>query len=375
VRGGGPISVLHVNTERGWRGGERQVLWLAEAMARAGHRPVIAARPGEPLALRAAARGLEVMPSAPFFEGDPVAAFALRRAIRQRDIQIVHAHSGHAVALGALATLGTRARLVVSRHIEFRLRDNPATRWKYGRADAIIAVASAVGAGLVANGVPESRVHVIQVGVDLARTVAPATASVLAELGATGSGPLVVQVAALVAHKDPFMFLRAMVEVRREIPGVRALLVGDGPMRREVAAMCTALGLDDSVHLTGFREDADALIAAADVVTLSSNAEGLPTVLLDALAFGRPVAATAVAGLPDLIDDGVNGLVTPIGDHGALARAVVRILREPGLAQRLVAAGRSRILDFSMEHVAERTVAVYDAVLGHMPRVVSSRHD
>ncbi|MGK2934981.1 MAG: glycosyltransferase [Gemmatimonadaceae bacterium] len=112
------LVVLHLDTERGWRGGERQALWLARSLADRGHVSMVAARPGEPFAQRAAQAGLTVVPCAPGFEFDPVAVLELRAVIRRRRVQIVHAHTGHAVALAALATIGTDAKTVVTRRVD-----------------------------------------------------------------------------------------------------------------------------------------------------------------------------------------------------------------------------------------------------------------
>src|SRR5579872_4604842 len=98
------MRILHIDTERGWRGGERQALWLAAELERRGHNSVIAARLGEPLAARAREAGLAVHACSPAFEADPRAACALRRRIAKSRIEIVHAHTAHAVGLGALAT-------------------------------------------------------------------------------------------------------------------------------------------------------------------------------------------------------------------------------------------------------------------------------
>jgi len=109
------LRVVHVNTERGWRGGERQALWLAQGLQARGHVSVVAARPGEPLIARARDAGVEVVSCAPRFEADPVAAARLRARIRATDADIVHAHTAHAAGLAALATIGLRTRLVIAR--------------------------------------------------------------------------------------------------------------------------------------------------------------------------------------------------------------------------------------------------------------------
>ncbi len=351
-----------MDTERGWRGGQRQTLWLARALRAQGHGTLLAARSGQPLADRAVAEGLNVWPLRPFVEGDPLAVWSLRRAMRRANATIVHAHSGHAVALGALATLGTAARLVVTRRVDFRLNDNAFTRWKYRRASAVIAISDAVGAALRASGVAPDRITVIPSGVDLDRRVDAASSATLAALGVPPGAPVVVQVSALVGHKDPLTFVRAVAVAHRRVPALRALLVGDGHLRGEVTAAVRELDLEDVLRVTGYRADADALIAAANVVTLSSREEGLGTVLLDAMAFGGAVAATAAGGIPEIVRDDVTGLLAPIGDGAALGDRIARLASDPALAARLAAAARGRVRAFSVEATAEQTLGVYRRV-------------
>jgi L-malate glycosyltransferase len=354
------LTVVHVDTERGWRGGQRQALWLAGALETLGVRSIIVARPGEPLAARAEAAGLEVVPLRPFAEADPLAALALRRLIKKTGAQIVHAHSGHAVGHGALATLGTGVPLVVTRRVDFLLRRNPGTQWKYRRASAIIAISAAVAAALRSSGISADRITVIPSGIDVERRVTPASATVLAGLGVPAGSPLVVQVAQLVNHKDPLTFVRAVKTARRDVPTLRALLVGNGYLMAEVVAAVRSAGLRDVLHVLGYRQDADSLIAAADVVTLSSREEGMGTVLLDAMAFGGAVAATRAGGIPEIVEDGTSGLLAPVGDGAALGACIARLLNDPALAARTRDGARARVQEFSVQRTAERTLAVYE---------------
>lgn len=357
------LVVLHIDTERGWRGGERQALWLAQSLADRGHVSIVAARPGEPLAQRAADAGLTVVPCSPGFEFDPGAVLKLRAAILHRSVGIVHAHTGHAVALAALATIGTSAKTIVTRRVAFKLRSNYGSRWIYGRAHAIIAISSAVANALVASGIPADRVEIVPSGIDLTRIFSPATTETLAQLGVTAGQPLVVQVAELDGPKDPLTFVRGIFEVRKSVPSVRALLVGRGPLRAVVEAEVARLRLTDAVRLTGYRTDADSLLAAADVVTLSSKVEGLGTVLLDAMSMGRPIAATAGGGIPETVQQGVSGLLSPAGDAAKLGSNIASILTDPSLAGRLSEGARKRAQDFSIERTADLTLEVYRRVL------------
>jgi glycosyltransferase involved in cell wall biosynthesis len=357
------LNVLHVDTERGWRGGERQTLWLAKELAARGHGSIIAARDGEPLAMRAAEAGIKTVRCAPRFEGDLAAAWRLRRAIRARSVDIVHAHTAHAVATAALATLRLDVPIVVSRRVDFKLRGNAATRWKYGRAAMIVAISRAVAQVLVASGVDERRVRVIPDGVDIHRVVTPADSTTLTALGVETGAPLVVQVAQLVGHKDPLNFVRAVARARSDVPNLQALLIGDGPLRGDVENEVRSLGLESTLHVAGYRTDADELLAAADVACLSSREEGMGSVLLDALAFGRPVAATTAGGIPEVIEHGETGLLVERENPVGLGDAIAELLTDRVLAVRLGANGRARARDFSVERMTDRTIAVYEEVL------------
>lgn len=357
------LRVVHVDTERGWRGGERQALWLAGGLVAAGHSSVVASRPGEPLFARAASRGLDTVACAPRFEADPLAAMRLRRLLQRVDADVVHAHTAHAAGLAALAALGTRTRLVIARRVDFRLRANAGTRWKYARAAAVIAVSGAVAEIVLAGGVAARKLHVVPDATDVSRKVVPANAVVLQGLGVRPAAPLVVQVAQLVGHKDPLSFVHAMAQVRQRVPDVQALMVGDGPLRPAVAAEIERLGLTDAVHLAGYRTDADQLLASADVATLSSCEEGMGSVLLDASLFGLAIAATDAGGIPEVVLDGRTGLIAPRENSRALGEAITRLLLDRPLARRLAAAARERAPEFSVERMVERTVAVYRTIL------------
>jgi glycosyltransferase involved in cell wall biosynthesis len=357
------LRVLHIDTERGWRGGERQTLWLARELHRRGHVSIVAARDGQPLQQRAKDAALETIPCDPVSELDLRAVWRLRREITRRRIDVVHAHTGHAVGLGALATLGLNVPFVAARRVDFRLRPNAATRWKYRRAAAVIAVSRAVANVLADCGIPFGKITIVPDGVDLGRTIVPAEAATLASCGVNPGAPLVVQVAQLVGHKDPVNFVRAMAHVRASVPDVQAIMLGDGPLRGDVEREILALWLESTVHLAGFRADADAILAAANVACLSSREEGMGSVLLDALALGVPIAATRAGGIPEVVVDGESGLLADARDPIGLGKAITVLLTEPSTAARLAANARLRAEEFSVDKMTDGTIEVYERVL------------
>jgi len=369
-----PRTILHIDTERGWRGGQRQVLWLAQSLIRSGNKCIIAARPDAPLAIRAAQLGLPVFSCSPVGELDPLAVLRLRRLIKREGVEIVHAHTAHAAGL-AVACAGT-AQTVITRRVDFRIRRGWFSQLKYRRAAAVIAISDAVSRVLVSSGIDESKIEVIPSGIDLNRNVQRADRNTLGALGVPENAPLVVMIAALVNHKDPLTFVSAMKEVVATVPGAHAIILGEGPLRPSLEQRISELGLADRVHMAGFREDADSILAAADAVALSSRQEGLGTVLIDALWMGKPIAATRAGGIPEIIQHEKSGLLASVENATELGHAISRLLTDEVLRSRLALGGRARAAMFSVERTAALTSLVYERVIAaacmgaKSPRVV-----
>jgi glycosyltransferase involved in cell wall biosynthesis len=218
--------------------------------------------------------------------------------------------------------------------------------------------------------VDPARVRVVPSGVPLAHPAAPAARALLASFGVPEGAPLAVMVGSLSAAKDPATFLRAIAVARREVPALHALLVGDGPLRQSLEDEIAQLGLGDAVHLTGFRTDPEALEAAASVVVLTSKSlEGTPGVLLDALVLGKPIVATDVGGVSEVVEDGISGLLAPVGNADVIGAAIARVLRDAPLASRLSAGARARAPMFSIENTVTRTIEIYRELLAEtLPR-------
>jgi glycosyltransferase involved in cell wall biosynthesis len=360
-----PLTILYLDINTEWRGGQRQLLWMGEGLRRHGGRPIFALRSGVPLAARAQASGIEVFRIDPLFPGwGPWTVLRLRRLILRERVSIVHAQSGHTMSFAALAAAGTPARIVFARRVTTPLRENAPTRWKYARAERLISVSRAGVDGLLRVGVDPTRIRVIPSGVPLMPAALPATTQLLESFGVPAGVPLAVMVASLSAAKDPATFVRAMLVARREVPNLHALLVGDGPLRVTLAAQIQSLGLEGIVHLTGFRTDPESLESAASVVVLCSRSlEGTPGVLLDALVLGKPIVATAVGGVPEVIEHERSGLLVPIGDAEALGLAIAEVLQNTELSKTLSAGAHARAPMFAIERTVDRTMNIYRELL------------
>jgi len=357
-----PVTV-HLNTERGFRGGEVQTLGLVRNLGALGHRSLLLARPDSPLLDRARASGVEAHPFSLWGEWDLLAARRLRRWISREGADLVHAHTAHALSLALLARgLGDGFAVVASRRVSFPLR-SALSRSKYRRADAVLAVSGSIGDGLLADGLAPERVRVVHSGVDLGRFERiPARTALLREMGITPDRFVVGVVAALESHKGHGTFLRAFDLFWREVPHGFALLVGDGRRRDDIARQAEARGIP--LCFAGQVEEPAPLYGAMDLFVLPSvSGEGSPGVIKEAAAAGVPVVATDVSGTREILRDGLEALLVPPRDPRALAGAMGRLAHDPALAQSLSRAARERVQEFSLTATAQKTWEVYLEVL------------
>jgi glycosyltransferase involved in cell wall biosynthesis len=353
------VRIVHADSARTWRGGQNQVLLTSRGMAARGHEVWLACQGGSALESRARAAGLAVRPMA--FHGDfsPGAVMGLARLVRETQPDVIHLHDPHAVSAGlAASSLAPGFRRMASRRVDFPLR-GALSRWKYGACRRVIAVSRAIAGQLQADGVPGDRIRVVYEGVP-DRAAEPGGRGALEALGVPLDAPVVGNVAALTGHKDHHTLLEAAVRVRRAMPEVRFVIVGEGELRGELEERTRALGLGDRVVFTGFRDDLDRLLPAFTVFALSSHMEGLGTSLLDAMVFSRPVVATAAGGIPEAVEDGVTGRIVPPRDAASLAQALVEVLGDVPRRRAMGAAGRLRFEQrFTADRMIEETLAVY----------------
>lgn len=358
---------LHIDTAVSWRGGQNQVLVTVLGMRAAGQRAMLVAHPNGELRSRAA-EGLELLALAPTTEMDLSAAWRLSRAIKQLRPDVVHAHDPHGVAMAALAlsmsTQPKRAPLVASRRVDFRLKQNALSRWKYEQVDCFICASEAIRKMLLADGVGAGRVVTVHEGIDLEHVGAAPVAPLHEELWLPHGSPVVGNIAALVAHKGQRHLIEAAALVMKEVPDARFVIVGDGELRPNLEQQVKHLGLEKHVFFTGFRTDALSVLKAFDVFVMSSITEGLGTSLLDAMACAKPIVATDAGGIPEVVEDGTTGFIVPPRDHQAMAAAIVKLLKDEALRRRMGEAGVALVnAKFSAERMVQETIAVYQRVM------------
>jgi glycosyltransferase involved in cell wall biosynthesis len=360
---------LHIDTARTWRGGQNQVLVTVMGLRALGHRTMLVAHPNGELRRRAK-EGLDLLPLAPRMEMDLNAAWRLSRIVKQLRPDVLHAHDPHGVAMAALAlsmsTQLAKPPLVASRRVDFHLRGSSLSRWKYRQVDCFVCASAAIRKMLIGDGVPEVRAVTVHEGIDLEHVQSAPAADLHADLWLPHHAPIVGNVAALVPHKGQRHLIESAMLVLPKVPDARFVIAGEGELRPALERQIREHHLEKHVLLAGFRPDVLSLHKAFDIFVMSSLTEGLGTSLLDAMACGKPIVATAAGGIPEVVVDGETGFLVAPRDHEAMARAIVALLKDEDLRRRMGEAGRTRArVHFSAERMVQDTLRVYQRVAMH----------
>jgi glycosyltransferase involved in cell wall biosynthesis len=361
-------------------GAERHVIELAASLVQSDWSVTIACSIEGALAPLARRANVEVVP---LLRGlakrrvSPAYAWQLRRLLRRRRFDLIHAHMFASASAAALACSGTATPLVLTEHSEASWRRQPA-RWfgrsVYSRATHVIAVSDSIRRRLIhRDGVPAERVSTIPNAYPSLVDQAPVgMCSALRQLEAI-DGPCVGVIARLQPEKGVQYLIEAAAQVHARVPQACFIVVGDGPLREPLARLADDLGIDQAVVFLGFRLDAAAVLSKLDVLVVPSLSEGTPLVVLEAMVAGVPVVASAVGGIPEQIRHGQDGWLVPAGDSGPLGAAIADLLENPARARQMGQVGRERAVTcFSPRVLLDRTAAVYRHALRAATSVAAS---
>ena len=296
----------------------------------------------------------------------------LTSRMREWGVDIVHAHKFGSNVWGALLAPRMGAKVLIAHEQTWSWQGQPLRRrldrhLVARRADAFVAVSREDQRRMSEiEKVPPAKTRLIHNGIVAPPPPDPAH-DVRAELGLRPDQPLIGVVAKLRRQKALDVLVRAVALIREEVPSIAALLVG-GPAppegdeeERRLRALAAELGVAEQVRFLGDRPDVADLLGALDVAVLSSNYEGTPLSVMEYMAAGKPVVATRVGGVPELVEDGVTGLLVDPQDPEGLAAAIAVLLRDPGRAARMGEAARGlQRRSFSIEGAARKVEALYE---------------
>ncbi|MFC4258506.1 glycosyltransferase family 4 protein [Marinobacter lacisalsi] len=284
---------------------------------------------------------------------------SLRAMIRAEHIDIVHCHQYTPWVYGCLASIGTSARVVFTEHGRFhpdryRYKAIIINRILAAMTRQIVAISAATREALVRyEFLPRRRIDVIYNGINALEVDEQEVWQLRDELDLSPDLFVLGTVARLDPVKNQAMMLEAFAKVNRRHPDTRLVIVGDGPERESLEQKASALGIKDVVIFTGFSTTPGLYLALMDLFLLSSDTEGTSMTLLEAMSLGLPVVATGAGGTPEIVEHGVTGLLTPVGDRDAFAGSIEILLANPDQIEEKGQAGRAKFVQqYSVESMA-----------------------
>ena len=375
-----PIVLAELAGSAGYGGGERYLELLFDRLDRTRFRPLLICPEPGPFVGKMAVRGIptSVVHLAPLF--NPVALFRLVQLLKRERVTILQTHGARANVYGRLAGWLAGVPCVVST-VHNSIRDYEVSRykqWVYGAilrftmplAHRIICVSDAIRRDVL-DDCPEAAARATTVcnGVDLASFDRQSDGDKIRKEWCLGNGPVLLTVARLTEQKGHRYLIEALPGLLSEWPTLVCLFVGGGECRESLRALAREKGVEQSCRFVGSRDEVIDWYAAADVVVLPSLSEGFPFVVLEALAMSRPVVATRVNGVPEIIENGNTGLLVPPRDSEALEGAIRRVLRDPAWAAQMGRAGRARVAArFTVGRMIHETVTVLEDTLAPVRR-------
>ncbi len=366
------MNLLHLDEQRGWRGGEQQAYYLIRGLIEAGYTVYISGRHRSEFLNRVSELPVAGILPLPYLnEWDFISAVRLAQYLRNHQIDIIHAHTSHTHTLACLAQrLARHGRVVVSRRVDFPPRPGRINRWKYSAPDCIVAISGCIYEILRQYGVSDDKLRLVHSAIDPTRftNLENNTFNEYDIAKDKMSGPILGNVAALAPHKDQATLIEAMPEVLTIYPDAHLLIAGEGKLRNELEKKITDMGLQDNIHLTGFIKDIPGFLKTLDVFILSSKEEGLGTSVLDAMACRVPVIATDAGGIPEMVRHHETGLLVPVGNTKMLAEAIIAVLQDPESAKlRCENAYRMLHEQFSVQQMIDGNLRVYNELMGCQP--------
>jgi glycosyltransferase involved in cell wall biosynthesis len=368
-------TVLQLRSSIGFFGAENVILELAKGLQHTDYRPIIGVfKNGSPaseaLAEIARQHGIATVGFRDQRPFDHKAAGAIRNFVKENRIDLIHSHGYKANVYAQAVKHGIAIRTLATCHpwteTTYSLRSRVYTRvdkFLLSRFDRVVAISEEVKAEILQAKVPRHKVTVIPNGIDLERFNASAEKQkIRAELGLPAEGIIVGTIGRLVPEKGQHLLIEAAARLAKNFSNVFYLIVGDGPLRQELQACARNAGLENRVILFGVSDQIPQLLNLMEVFVLPSLSEGLPMVILEAMAAGKPIIATNVGAIPQVLRDHESGLIIE-PNANELADAISYLLNHPPIARGFGEKALDHVRDeYSSQKMTREYVAVFDTL-------------
>ncbi len=340
------MNVLFLNSCRTWGGGEVSLTQVVESLRSRGHNVTVACRRGSSLHDRMKESTVNLVPIRFGGDIDPFTIVRLARLIAAGNIDVVCVHTEKELRIGGIASLLTGVPVIVSREVDFPLKDTFLNRFFYGRVASVIIANSYATKNTLLISAPwlaADKIHVVWKGVDARRFRLPASGDLREEFHVGEADSLIGFVGRLDEQKGLLTLLEAMAILVERHRSAKLVLAGDGNLRAAVQEFLRKRGLDRHAYLAGFRENIPEFLRGIDFLVMPSNWEGFGYAAVEAMAAGKAVVASHVSSLPEIVDDHRTGLLVPPRSPERLADAMVTLVDNPELRDSMGMAGARKV--------------------------------
>jgi glycosyltransferase involved in cell wall biosynthesis len=356
------VKIAQIEKQLSWGGQTQQALLLAKGLKELGINSSIICQPGSIISLRSKEEGLKTF-ELPMKGSDLfLSIFSLRRILKGERIDIIHAHSPRAHLLASLSCMGTSTKVVRTKHNVNPIKGSIFGKIQYGfMTDRLVAVSEEVKRQMVSDGIPPEMIEVVYNGVEIGRFDPDRRHEEIQEEFHLKGRKVVGSVMRLHPSKGIMTLIESIGAVAMKVQDVKFLIAGKmGENRLWIEREVMRRGIGQWVVFSDFRRDIPSILSVMDIFVLPSLREGLGSSILEAMAMGKPVIASCVGGIPEVVVHGHTGLLVPPGDAFELSCRIVELLSDKEKMRKMGMEGRKRVEElFSLEKMVKGNLEIY----------------
>jgi len=354
------MKILHIDTGKEWRGGQRQVQFLHEGLLECGFESILVCNADGQFPKKGFPATVALK-----FKGEADISFisALKAIIRKEKPDIIHTHDAHSLTPAVFAKLMTGGfKLINTRRVAFSINKGYFSRKKYNNSqvDRIAAISQAVKDALIGDGIPAAKISLVHSGVRFPKSINYRMRSVLREKYGLQGRFVIGNVANISPMKGHQTLIDAFVKFRAEAEDAVLVLVGGGPQADEMKAYAQATPYADSIIFIGHTDDVYEHMALFDIFCMPSLSEGLCTSIIDAMFMMLPVIASDTGGIPELVKPGFNGILVPVKDAEALSESLNELYDDSEMLKKYSNNGFHTALKFSETAMVSAYIRLYE---------------
>ncbi|MFZ1291948.1 MAG: glycosyltransferase family 4 protein [Melioribacteraceae bacterium] len=361
------MKILHVDTEKYWRGGQQQVLYLHEGLIKRGIFSLLICNKSSELKNKCLKKKLPYIELNIFGELDIFAAKKISNICKRESIDILQSHSAHSQTICLISKIFySKVKLIAVRRVDFPIRKNILSKIKYTNhnIDKIVCISDFIKQVMKNDGVDENKLLSIRSGTDIHKfDNISFDISLRDSLGINSNSFIIGTVAAFAGHKDYPNLLRAFKIVNEKYENVKLCVVGDGPNKNEIENYAKELDIFYKIIFVGFQNEIGKYLRMFDLFVLSSKKEGLGTSIIDAMSIGLPIIATNTGGIPELVKNNYNGILVKPKNSVALANAIIELIHNEELRKKIGTNAKVEVKNYSIENNINQYIKLYKELL------------